>query len=70
MQAVIFLALVISFAFNYAITPWAFEWGFKNYGISAAGIATAVNLSYLVILKYGKTLRLSGGPYYRKILNW
>lgn len=69
-QAVIFMALVITFAFNYAITPWAFDWGFKNYGISAAGLATAVNITYLLMLKYGKKLRISGASYYRKVINW
>ncbi|GMK53551.1 hypothetical protein CspeluHIS016_0101370 [Cutaneotrichosporon spelunceum] len=69
-QAVILIALTITFAFNYVITPWAFGGGFLVYGTTAAAMATVINLTYLLMLKYGKRLRQSGAPYYRKIINW
>lgn len=69
-QAVIVMALTITFAFNYVITPWAFEGGFLVYGTTAAAMATIVNITFLLMLKFGKRLRKSGASYYRKVINW
>lgn len=69
-QSLIAFAMVLTFAFNYAITPWAFEWGFRNWCISAAAIGLVVNLSHFVLLKYGKRMRIRYAPVYRRIINW
>ncbi|BEJ13938.1 hypothetical protein CspHIS471_0311120 [Cutaneotrichosporon sp. HIS471] len=69
-QAVIVLALTITFGFNYVITPWAFDAGFLVYGTTAAAMATVVNITYVIMLKWGKKFRKSDAPYYRKIINW
>ncbi|RSH91641.1 hypothetical protein EHS25_009010 [Saitozyma podzolica] len=68
--AIIVIGMIVTFAFNYAITPWAFEWGFFNFAISAACIATAFNLTVLLMLKWGKYLRRTGESYYFKVINW
>jgi hypothetical protein len=52
------------------ITPWAFDAGFLVYGTTAAAMATVINLTFILMLKYGKRLRRSGAAYYRKVINW
>nr|XP_031857290.1 uncharacterized protein CI109_007310 [Kwoniella shandongensis]KAA5524362.1 hypothetical protein CI109_007310 [Kwoniella shandongensis] len=70
LSAIVFIAMCVTFAFGYAITPWSFGWNFKWFGITAAAAATVLNLSVLLMLKYGKMLRKNGEAYYRKVINW
>jgi hypothetical protein len=55
---------------GYCVTPWITGLGFRDFGITTAAVATAFNLSTLVMIKYGKTLRRRGQGYYRKVINW
>lgn len=63
------IAMAITFGFNYAITPWEFDAGFRTWGISAAGVGLAICLTGLLMVKMGKPLRKSGAGYYRKVIN-
>jgi hypothetical protein len=63
------LCMSIAFGFNYAITPWAFDWGLRNWGISAACISAAMPLTAFLMVRYGKRLRKSWAGYYRKVIN-
>lgn len=69
-QSLVALAMAITLGFSYAITPWAFDWGFKNWAISAVCIGTAINLTYLLMVWRGKKMRRSSAPTYAKIINW
>lgn len=55
---------------GYCVTPWITGLGFRDFGITAAAVATGFNLSVLIMLKWGKTFRRSGQGYYRKVINW
>nr|XP_018263232.1 uncharacterized protein I303_04725 [Kwoniella dejecticola CBS 10117]OBR85390.1 hypothetical protein I303_04725 [Kwoniella dejecticola CBS 10117] len=66
----ILICMVFSFALSYAITPWCFEWGLKNFGISSAIISTFIEASAIIMLIWGKQMRRSGQSYYRKVVNW
>jgi hypothetical protein len=52
------------------VTPWILGLGFKNFGITAAAVATGFNLSTLVIISYGKRLRRAGQGYYQKMVDY
>ncbi|KAL1413791.1 hypothetical protein Q8F55_001574 [Vanrija albida] len=67
--SLILVGMIFTFAFNYAVTPWAFDWGFRNWAISAVFIGTAINSTAFIMLRYGKRLRKSGVKYYEKIIN-
>ncbi|WRT66196.1 uncharacterized protein IL334_003149 [Kwoniella shivajii] len=66
----VLICMVFSFALSYAITPWCFEWGLRNFGISSAIIFTFILCSTGLMLIYGKRMRKSGEGYYKKIINW
>ncbi|WWC70366.1 uncharacterized protein I206_104316 [Kwoniella pini CBS 10737] len=66
----ILICMIFSFALGYAITPWCFEWGLKNFGISSAIIFTFIEASAVIMLIWGKKMRRSGENYYRKVVNW
>lgn len=63
------LAMGISFGFSYAITPWAFDAGFKIWGITAAIVSICMTGSGLLMMIWGKRLRKSGAGFYEKIIN-
>ncbi|WOO81781.1 uncharacterized protein LOC62_04G005302 [Vanrija pseudolonga] len=67
--SLILVGMIFTFCFNYCVTPWAFDWGFRNWAISAVFIGTAVNCSAFLMIYYGKRLRKSGVSYYEKIIN-
>lgn len=59
----------IAFAIGYAITPWL-ELGLRNTFISAAMIGLVVNLSFLIVIKWGKSWRSSSRDvYWRYVKN-
>ncbi|WWC93538.1 hypothetical protein V866_000373 [Kwoniella sp. B9012] len=70
LTATISIAMCLTFGFGYAITPWAFTWGLKNFAISAALSSLAFNGLVLLLYIFGKRLRRSGHQYYRKVINW
>ena len=43
---------------GYSITPWINNMGYQNCFISAAFIGMACAAVFLVMIKYGKTLRI------------
>lgn len=51
------------------ITKWAFDWGFKNWAISAVCIGTFINCTSFLMIRFGKGFRKSGIKYYEKIIN-
>lgn len=55
---------------GYAVTPWILGLGFRNFGITAAAVATAFNLSGILIIRYGKRLRRQGQGYNQKMINY
>lgn len=55
---------------GYAITPWAFVWGLRNFAISAALSSLVLNASVILVYMYGKRMRRVGQGYYGKIINW
>ena len=63
------LAMAITFGFNYAITPWAFDAGFRTWGVSAAGVGLGITLTGLIMMRFGKRFRKSGAGYYRRVIN-
>ncbi|WVQ73911.1 hypothetical protein IAR50_003492 [Cryptococcus sp. DSM 104548] len=67
--SIILLAMCFTFGFNYAITPWCFGWGLRNFAISSAIIITVINASVFVVVKWGKRMRRSQEKYYRWVIN-
>ncbi|WVQ73910.1 hypothetical protein IAR50_003491 [Cryptococcus sp. DSM 104548] len=65
----ILLAMCFTFGFNYAITPWCFGWGLRNFAISSAIIITVINASVLAVIKWGKSMRRAQEKYYRWVIN-
>ncbi|WRT66195.1 uncharacterized protein IL334_003148 [Kwoniella shivajii] len=66
----ILICMIVSFGFNYAITPWCFDWGLRNFGITSAIMSIVFNGSTLILVIWGKRMRRSGETYYKKIINW
>ncbi|KAJ9121226.1 hypothetical protein QFC24_004901 [Naganishia onofrii] len=62
------IAMSVAFGYGYAVTPWILGLGFRNFGITTAAVATAFNLSSILIVKYGKWLRKRGQGYYQKMV--
>ncbi|KAI9739248.1 MAG: hypothetical protein M1834_007461 [Cirrosporium novae-zelandiae] len=54
---VIVVRNTMSFAIGYGLTPWVTDMGYQNAFIVAAFIGLAQALTFLVFVKYGKTLR-------------
>ncbi|TYJ57768.1 hypothetical protein B9479_001622 [Cryptococcus floricola] len=67
--SIMLLAMCFTFGFNYAITPWCFGWGLRNFAISSAIIITVINASVFLVVKWGKRLRRSQESYYRWVIN-
>ncbi|WOO80031.1 putative MFS-type transporterc [Vanrija pseudolonga] len=67
--AAMLLGMAMTFSFNYSITAWAFNWGLRNWAISAALIGTVANSTAFVMIRYGKKLRKGGAGYYEKVVN-
>lgn len=58
----------LSFAINYAITPWVDALGYRDTYISVAVLGFAYNMSFLVMIKYGKKLReMTAARYWRAV---
>lgn len=66
MVTVILVRNTMSFAIGYGITPWVDNMGLQNAFILAAFAGLAQCLSFLVMVKYGKTLRKQSAARYRK----
>ncbi|VUC36534.1 unnamed protein product [Clonostachys rosea] len=58
----------MSFAINYAITPWIKAQGFRDTFITAAAIGFVFNASMFVMIRYGKKLReMSAARYWKTV---
>lgn len=56
----------IGFGFSYAITPWYTNMGLTNCFITAGMVSLACTLTFLVMIKYGKSLRRMSAKRYLK----
>lgn len=67
--AVILIRNTMSFAVNYGITPWLRNLGYQNCFLSAAFIGLAASSVFLVMIKFGKGLRIRSSSHYWSIVN-
>ncbi|KAF1847996.1 MFS general substrate transporter [Cucurbitaria berberidis CBS 394.84] len=67
--AVILVRNTMSFAIGYGITPWLTDLGYQNCFISAAFIGMAASSVFLVMIKFGKGLRVKSSSKYWNIVN-
>ncbi|KAF2626629.1 MFS general substrate transporter [Macroventuria anomochaeta] len=68
MAATIIIRDTMMFAVSYAITPWVTNMGYQNCFISAAFIGLACVSTFLIMIKYGKTLRKRSSDKYWSIV--
>lgn len=63
--AIIVVRNTLAFSFSYAITPWIEAAGLQNCFISVSIISLVCTCSFLVMIRWGKSLRrLSAGRYW------
>ncbi|PGH28274.1 hypothetical protein AJ80_00165 [Polytolypa hystricis UAMH7299] len=66
--SVMMIRNTIGFGFSYAITPWYTNMGLQNCFITAAMVSIVCTMTFLLMVKYGKTLRrMSTEKYLRYI---
>ncbi|KAH7029253.1 major facilitator superfamily domain-containing protein [Microdochium trichocladiopsis] len=66
--AVILVRNTMSFAISYGITPWLTQLGYQNCFVSAAFVGLAATSAYLIMIKYGKTLRVRSASKYFELV--
>ncbi|KAF7563531.1 hypothetical protein G7046_g570 [Stylonectria norvegica] len=64
---IIIVRNTMSFAISYGITPWITNLGYQNCFISAAFVGMAASLVFLVMIKYGKPLRVRSASRYKEL---
>lgn len=67
--AVILVRNTMSFAISYGITPWLTNLGYQNCFVSAAFVGMAASSVFLIMVKFGKGLRIKSASKYWKIVN-
>jgi MFS family permease len=67
--AVILIRNTMSFAVNYGITPWLRNLGYQNCFLSAAFVGLAASSVFLLMIKFGKGLRVKNSSKYWSIVN-
>ncbi|KAG9235562.1 major facilitator superfamily domain-containing protein [Amylocarpus encephaloides] len=70
-QALVTIMIIrntMSFAVSYGITPWLTDLGYQNCFISAAMIALASSLVFLIFVKWGKGMRISSKDRYWRMV--
>ncbi|KAF2024533.1 MFS general substrate transporter [Setomelanomma holmii] len=67
--AVILIRNTMSFAVNYGITPWLRNLGYQNCFLSAAFVGLAASSVFLVMIKFGKGMRVRSSGKYWSIVN-
>lgn len=67
--AVILIRNTMSFAVNYGITPWLRNLGYQNCFLSAAFVGLAASSVFLIMIKFGKRLRVKSSSKYWSIVN-
>ncbi|KXJ87153.1 major facilitator superfamily domain-containing protein [Microdochium bolleyi] len=65
---VIIIRNTMSFAVSYGITPWLTQLGYQNCFISAAFVSLAATSVYLVVIKFGKRLRIRSASKYFELV--
>ena len=68
LTSLILVRNTMSFAIGYGITPWLENMGTQNCFISAAFVGLAASLSFLLMIKWGKTLRAAKREKYWQIV--
>lgn len=68
MVTVIIIRNTMSFAVGYGITPWVTNMGYQNAFIVAAFAGLAQVLTFLLVVKYGKSWRVATRGRYEKFL--
>ncbi|KAH7884237.1 major facilitator superfamily domain-containing protein [Phlebopus sp. FC_14] len=63
MMAVILVRNTLSFAIGYGITPWLYM-GYQNTFISAAFVGLAITMTFLIVIKWGKSWRIASRKRY------
>ncbi|KAI4635906.1 hypothetical protein J4E83_000860 [Alternaria metachromatica] len=66
---VILIRNTMSFAISYGITPWLTDLGYQNCFISAAFVGMAASAVFLVMIKYGKGMRVKSSSRYYSIVD-
>lgn len=67
--AVILIRNTMSFAVNYGITPWLTNLGYQNCFVSAAFVGLAASSVFLIMIKFGKGLRVRSSSKYWSIVD-
>jgi MFS family permease len=67
--AVILIRNTMSFAVNYGITPWLTNLGYQNCFVSAAFVGLAASSVFLIMITFGKTLRVRSSSKYWRIVD-
>ncbi|PQE16699.1 mfs transporter protein [Rutstroemia sp. NJR-2017a BBW] len=68
MATVIIIRNTMSFALGYGITPWVTDMGYQNAFITAAFVGLAQVLTFLAVVKWGKSWRdKTKGRYYKYV---
>ncbi|KAJ9644288.1 hypothetical protein H2204_001639 [Knufia peltigerae] len=65
---VILIRNTMSFAIGYGLTPWVTNMGYQNAFITAAFAGLAQALTFLIFVKYGKSLRVRSTDRYLKFV--
>ncbi|KAG1843335.1 major facilitator superfamily domain-containing protein [Suillus subalutaceus] len=63
MMAVILVRNTLSFAIGYGITPWLYM-GYQNTFISAGFVGLAITMTFLIVIKWGKSWRIASRKRY------
>jgi MFS family permease len=67
--AVILIRNTMSFAVNYGITPWLTNLGYQNCFVSAAFVGLAASSVFLIMITFGKRLRVRSSSRYWSIVD-
>ncbi|KAL2678565.1 hypothetical protein Neosp_009313 [[Neocosmospora] mangrovei] len=65
---VILVRNTMSFAISYGITPWLTDLGYQNCFISAAFVGMTASLVFVVMIIYGKSLRIKSADKYEELV--
>ncbi|KAH9949168.1 major facilitator superfamily domain-containing protein [Amylocystis lapponica] len=63
MMSVILVRNTLSFAIGYGITPWL-HMGYQNTFVSAAFVGLAITMTFLIVVKWGKSWRKASAKRY------
>ncbi|CAK7565215.1 MAG: hypothetical protein SEPTF4163_003126 [Sporothrix epigloea] len=67
--AVVLIRNTINFGFGYAVTPWVENMGAQNAFLMAGLIALGASGTFVIMVVWGKKMRMSGAPAYWKYVD-